>query len=159
MAYLCRLRAGKFFIFYLDAPKKVRTQRTQPRRQHGIKPAEPSKSNSTKTLKVSVKPFQRLVGIQRAKPVVVGHIWPLAESETPQRILTNKAKATVKPSKTNKSKSAMQLKKSWYNRCNASYNLNWPNNLHCANSNEQSKSNPFPNLRAQAEQIWKTQQN
>ena len=59
-----------FFIFYLDASKKVRTQRKQPRRQHSTKPAEPSKSNSTKTLKVSVKPFQRLVGIQRAKPVV-----------------------------------------------------------------------------------------
>ncbi len=32
-------------------------------------------------------------------------------SEIPQRNLTNKAKVTVKPSKTNKSKSAMQLKK------------------------------------------------
>mgnify|MGYP004548272171 CR=1 FL=1 len=32
-------------------------------------------------------------------------------SETPQRILTSKAKVKVKPSKTNKSKSAMQLNK------------------------------------------------
>ena len=32
-------------------------------------------------------------------------------SEIPKCILTNKAKLTVKPSKTNKSKSAMQLKK------------------------------------------------
>ena len=35
----------------------------------------------------------------------------LRRGEIPQRILTNKAKVTVKPSKTNKSKSAMQFKK------------------------------------------------
>ena len=35
----------------------------------------------------------------------------LRRGETPQRILTNKAKATVKPSKMKKSKSAMQPKK------------------------------------------------
>ena len=52
----------------------------------------------------------------------------------------------------------MQLKKVEPDRCNVSYNLKKTVNLHCANSNEQSKSNPFPNLRAQAEQIWKTQQ-
>ena len=84
----------------------MRTQRQQPRRQHSTKPDEPNKSNSTKTLKVSVKPFQRLVGIQRAKPVVAS-----AEAKLPKRILTNKAKVTVKPSKTIKFKSAMQLKK------------------------------------------------
>ena len=48
-----------------------------------------------------------MVGIQRAKPVVAS-----AEAKYPKHILTSKAKLTVKPSKTNKSKkSAMQLKK------------------------------------------------
>ena len=64
----------------------MRTQRQQPRRQHGTKPDEPNKSNSTKTLKVS-STFSKVVGIQRAKPVVAS-----AEAKYPKRILTNKAK-------------------------------------------------------------------
>ena len=47
----------------------------------------------------------------------------LRRGETPQRILTNKAKAEVKPSKTIKSKKRNAAPKSWYNRCNESYNL------------------------------------
>ena len=38
-------------------------------------------------IKVSVKPFQRLVGIQRAKPVVAPE-----GAKLPKHILTNKAK-------------------------------------------------------------------
>ena len=87
-----------------DAPKNVRTQRSHSRRQQGTKQAEPNKSNSAKTLKVSVKPFQRLVGIQRAKPVV-------APAGAKYLAHFNRAsKVTVKPSKRNKSKSAMQPK-------------------------------------------------
>ncbi len=47
-----------------------------------------------------------MVGIQRAKPVVAS-----AEAKLPKHILTNKAILTVKPSKSKKTKSAMQLKK------------------------------------------------
>ena len=82
----------------------MRTQRKQPRQQLCIKPAEPNKSNSAKTLKVSVKPFQRLAGSRDSVPVAP------AGAKHPQHILMNKAKVTVKPSKTIKSKSAMQLK-------------------------------------------------
>ena len=52
----------------------------------------------------------------------------------------------------------MQLKKVEPDRCNVSYNLKKTVNLHCANSNEQSKSNPFPNLRAQQSKFGKHSQ-
>ena len=88
-----------FFIFYLDASKKVRTQRKQPRRQHGIKvTAHPYKSFGQAFSKACGNPKGKARGRSR-------------RSEIPQRILTAKTKVTVKPSKIIKLKSAMQLKK------------------------------------------------
>ncbi len=83
-----------FFIFYLDASKKVRTQRKQPRRQHGIKvTAHPYKSFGQAFSKACGNPKGKARG-------------RLRRGETPLHILTAKAKVAVKPSKTNKSKKA-----------------------------------------------------
>ena len=88
-----------FFVFYLDAPRKVRTQRWQPRRQHGTKvTAHPYKSFGQAFSKACGNPKGKARG-------------RLRRGETPQRILTAQAKVTVKPSKTIKSKSAMQPNK------------------------------------------------
>ena len=118
-----------FFIFYLDAPKKVRTQRKQPRRQHGIKPAEPSKSNSTKTLKVS-STFSKVVGIQRAKPVVAPAGAKLPQAHSNKQSKTRKRKTKVK----NQKRNAAQKGKT--KRSNENYYLSRTLNLHCANSNK-----------------------
>ena len=68
-----------FFIFYLDASKKVRTQRKQPRRQHGIKvTAHPYKSFG--------QAFSKACRVEGQRPR------RSRRSETPQRILTVKAK-------------------------------------------------------------------
>ena len=104
-----------FFIFYLDASKKVRTQRKQPRRQHSTKvAAHPYKSFGQAFSKACGNPKGKAPGRSR-------------RSETPQRILTNQATLTVKPSKRNKSKKRNAAQKSWYNRCNESYNLSKTN--------------------------------
>ena len=55
-------------------------------------------------------------------------------SEIPKHILTNQAKLTVKPSKTNKPQKRNAAQKCWYARCNVSYNLSKTVNLHCAYS-------------------------
>ena len=77
----------------------MRTQRQQSRRQYGTKVTAPS-------YKSFGQAFSKACGNPKGK--ARGR---LRRGEIPQRILTNKTKVTVKPSKTIKFKSAMQLKK------------------------------------------------
>ena len=105
-----------FVFFYLDAPKKVRTQRQQPRRQLCTKVTVPSYKSFGQACLLFEEKFERQR--KQALPLSKACGNPKGKargrsrrSEIPQRILTAKAKLTVKPSKMKKSKSAMQLKK------------------------------------------------
>ena len=85
-----------FFIFYLDASKKVRTQRKQPRRQHGTKvTVHPYKSFGQACL-LFVEKFERqrkqALPLSKACRVEGQRPRRSRRSETPQRILTEQAK-------------------------------------------------------------------
>ena len=124
------------FIFYLDAPKKVRTQRWQPRRQYGTKVAAPSyKSFGQAFSKACGNPKGKARGRSR-------------RSEILKCNLTNKAKLTVKPSKTIKLKKRNAAQKVRTKRSNENYYIGKTLNLHCAISILSKQNIPFPNLRA-----------
>ena len=121
----------------------MRTQRKQPRRQHGTKvEAHPYKSFGQAFSKACGNPKGKARG-------------RLRRGETPLRSLTNKAKLTVKPSQKKKTKKRNAAQKGKIKRSNENHYLRKTVNLHCAYSILLSNTIPFPNLRAKQSKFGK----